>query len=296
MPITTHTNNPSIDKDACDSALAAIDASKLAADSNSSASATARALSYAVQRHRALVTGVIRFTEQQVHQPCATPAVLDTPQAAYSHLCVKPSASARLERCRGLQLRLEGDVLQTAALHQPFHLECCESVAQDMGLKRAMAKDRLRLNEELLGGLQHVTDLIFRSLALDPNSTELQVSVSDMVRQAFAAAGIDIPALAMPLEIYASVAARWVAIEREITELHLQVLQLELGQRRLSLYHSIAQYLASEARALIETQLDHDDALLPGEVHLAESQLMDCIDDPFLGRWPHPLGLRFAVI
>jgi hypothetical protein len=250
---------------------------------------------HTARNHRALMDRVVRHTERKVYQPCPHPVEDKQAQSPrldveYAYVWVLPQAYPRLERCRSLQLRLEGDILGTATQHEVMDLARCDALIDNMRLQLALATERMQLNQGLLDGVKNLADLLFRTLSLDSATKDLEIPLSDSVRRTFAIAGIDLPASVVPVQAYTLIAARWAEIEYTITELSLEALTLQLGQHRLGFYRTVAQYLVSEAQDLIKHQLDDEDCLGPGDIHPVESMLKDCIAEPFLGRWPGASG------
>jgi hypothetical protein len=261
-------------------------------------SAAARDINCGVQRHRALIGNVIRHTEQLVQQPCRTPAMeieYENMASAYSNCWMYPAAYPRVERCRSLQLRLEGDILPTTAQYQGLSLARGASLAEELGSKLDIVRERLQLSDVLLAGLRELSELMFRHLSLSSSSTTaLRMEMPGNLRDAFLSIKIQLPSLATPLEVYALVAERWCQIEHDIVEFQIEALKIQLERQRLGLYLTTAQYLAKEAADLLLNQIDNDNAIGPDDFNPAKSALQECADDPFLGSWPSPSGQRLG--
>ena len=117
------------------------------------------------QRQQLVIESVLEFTENYVGQPGPYPLEDELSQhshLAYSHYNINSSASPRLEHGEALQLRLEGDIMFTAAQCNPFTLATCDSLLQGLATQQALAEGMLDSKLLLLKLLQEMTSTMFR--------------------------------------------------------------------------------------------------------------------------------------
>ena len=242
------------------------------------------------QRQQLVIESVLEFTENYVGQPGPYPLedeLSEHSHLAYSHYDINSSASPRLEHGEALQLRLEGDIMLTAAQCNPFTLATCDSLLQGLATQQALAERMLDSKVQLLKLLQEMTCTMFRQHTLDGQQLGSTVTLSPETRDAFKSLDLDIAELASPAQAYARISGKWVDMERSITEEGLLVLALRLQVLRLGLYRSAGQYLSDLAQTLISHHLVDEDWVGPGEVHRGGAMLKRCVEDPFLSRWPN---------
>ena len=242
------------------------------------------------QRQQLVIESVLEFTENYVGQPGPYPLEDELSQhshLAYSHYNINSSASPRLEHGEALQLRLEGDIMFTAAQCNPFTLATCDSLLQGLATQQALAEGMLDSKLLLLKLLQEMTSTMFRQRTLDGQQVGSTVTLTPETRDAFKSLGLEIAELASPVQAYALISGKWVEMERSITEEALLVLSLRLQVLRLGLYRSAGQYLSDEAQTLVSNYLDDEEWVGPGEVHRGGTLLKSCVEDPFLSRWPN---------
>jgi hypothetical protein len=299
MQTSTPITNPTALSHAFEPHASAVDGNDSTLPVAELTSAAARDINRGVQRHRTLIGNVLRHTEQLVQQPCRTPVMeieYENMASTYSNCWVYPAAYPRVERGCLLQLRLEGDILPTTAQYQGLGLARVASLLDELGRKLDTIRERLHLSDVLLDGLRELSELMFRHLSLSSSSTtELRMEMPGNLRDAFLSIKIQLPSLATPLEVYALVAERWCQIEHDIVEFQIEALKIQLERQRLGLYLTTAHYLAKEAADLLLNQIDDDDAIGPDDFNPARSTLQECMEDPFLGRWPSPSGQRLGT-
>ena len=242
------------------------------------------------QRQQLLITSVLEQSENYVCQPCPYPLEAEHTASsllAYEFYNINPRAYPCLEQGEELQLRLEGDILLTAAQCDPFTLSTCDSLLQGLSTQQSLAEGMLDSKLQLLTVLQEMTNTMFRQHTLDGQQGGLPVPLSAETRDAFKSFDVDIGEWASPAQAYALISGKWGELERGITEEALLVLSLRLQVLRLGLYRSAGQYLSDLAQTLVSNFLDDEDWVGPGEVHRGGALLKSCVEDPFLSRWPN---------
>jgi hypothetical protein len=253
----------------------------------------ARRIRRAARRHQGLLNHVLQHTEQLVQQPFPVPTLevgVSDLKSAYVNAWINPAAYPHVERCRVLQLMLEGDILPTIAQYPGFSVKSCATLTDELDGRLELIKERLRVSDLLLDGLRRLSELMFQQLASASGPSGLRVEVPMTLLEACRAVDIDMPTAGTQAEVYSLIAARWRQIEDETVKFHLEALRLQLEVRRLGLYLTTAQHLAKEAADLLLNHLDDDDATSPDDLGPIKSTLLECAENPFLGRWPSPLG------
>ena len=247
------------------------------------------------QRQQLLITSVLDHSENYVVQPCPYPLEAEhTAQSllAYEFYNINPRAYPCLEQGEELQLRLEGDILLTAAQCDPFNLSTCDSLLQGLATQQGLAEGMLDSKLKLLQVLQEMTRTMFRQHTLDGQQASSPTTSSAGTRDALKSFDLDIGEWASPAQAYALISGIWGKLERSVTEEALLLLSLRLQVLRLGLYRSAGQYLADQAQTLLSHHLEDEDWVGPGDVHRGGILLKSCVDDPFLSRWPNTAGLR----
>ena len=247
------------------------------------------------QRQQLLITSVLEHSENYVCQPCPYPLEAEHTASsllAYEFYNINPRAYPCLEQGEELQLRLEGDILLTAAQCDPFTLSTCDSLLQGLSTQQSLAEGMLDSKLQLLTVLQEMTNTMFRQHTLDGQQGGLPVPLSAETRDAFKSFDVDIGEWASPAQAYALISGKWGELERGITEEALLVLSLRLQVLRLRLYRSAGQYLSDQAQTLLSHHLDDEEWVEPGGVHHGGILLKSCVENPFLSRWPNTEGLR----
>ena len=242
------------------------------------------------QRQQLLIESVLEHTENYVGQPGPYPLedeLSEHSHLAYSHYNINSGAYPRLEHGEALQLRLEGDIMFTAAQCNPFTLVTCDSLLQGLATHQVQAEKMLDSKLHSLKLLQEMTSTMFRQHNLDGQQVGSTATLSIETRDAFKSLDVEIAELASPAQAYAAISGKWVELERSITEEALLVLSLRLQVLRLGLYQSAGQYLSDEALTLVSNFLDDEEWVGRGEVHRGGALLKSCVEDPFLSRWPN---------
>ena len=246
------------------------------------------------QRQQVLIESVLDCSENYVGQPCPYPLEPE-PTAesllAYSQYDINPRAYPCLEQGEELQLRLEGDILPTAAQCNPFTLASCDTLLEGLETQQALAQATMDSKLQLLKVLQEMTRTMFKQHTLDFQQGGLPVPLSPETRDAFTSFEVDIGEWASPAQAYALISKKWGEMEWSVTEEALLVMSLRLQVLRLGLYRSAGQYLSDQAQTLSSHHLQDEDWVGPGEVHCGGSLLKSCVEDPFLSRWPNATGL-----
>lgn len=257
------------------------DTKATATDAQSGASRT--------QRHQQLVEDVLDYTEDLVFQPHVYEAPTQSEERCfrtYANYDINPDAYPRLEQGEALQLRLEGDVLYTAAQCQPFDLATCNSLLQGLKAQESVAARMADAKGQLLKLLQEFSDIVFQQFALDGRRDGPPVALSPKVRDALKGHGIELADTASLVQVYAGIAERWFELEKSLVQESLLALSLKLQVLRLSFYRSAGICVSELAQTLRSNHLKEEEWLEPGDVHLGGALLKSCVEDPFLSRWP----------
>ena len=247
------------------------------------------------QRQDKLIESVLSCTEHYVGQPCPYP--LEAEQTASSRLAytfydINPLAYPCLEQSEELQLRLEGDILPTAAQCNPLTLASCDALLQGLETQKSLAQGMLTTKLKLIKALQEMARSLFRQHTQDGQLGGFPVPLSPAILDAFQSFEIDTDEWASPAQAYAGICRIWAEMERSVAQETLQVLSLTLQVLRLGLYRSAGQYLSDQANTLLSQHLEDEDWVELGQVHRGGILLKNCAEDPFLSRWPNGLGLR----